>query len=108
MAKLSQYFVREASYALNVEFCKEPKSLHRKYQKIRIICTEPRRIAAISVADRVAQETGTKVIKHGFEVKFLCHIVGHLSYNSARLHFISEKDSQLEVCSSEFWAKGTA
>ena len=31
-------------------------------QKIRIICTEPRRIAAISVADRVAQETGTKVI----------------------------------------------
>ena len=30
-------------------------------EKIRIICTEPRRIAAISVADRVAQETGTKV-----------------------------------------------
>ena len=32
-----------------------------KGEKIRIICTEPRRIAAISVADRVAQEIGTKV-----------------------------------------------
>jgi HrpA-like RNA helicase len=27
---------------------------------IRIICTEPRRIAAVSVSERVAQETGTK------------------------------------------------
>ena len=32
-------------------------------EKIRIICTEPRRIAAISVADRVAQEMATKVCK---------------------------------------------
>ena len=32
-----------------------------KGEKIRIICTEPRRIAAISVADRVAQEMATKV-----------------------------------------------
>ena len=31
----------------------------KKNQPIRIICTEPRRIAAISVSERVAQETGT-------------------------------------------------
>ena len=31
----------------------------KKSQKVRIICTEPRRIAAITVSERVAQETGT-------------------------------------------------
>ena len=30
---------------------------------VKIICTEPRRIAAVSVSERVAEECGTKVSK---------------------------------------------
>ena len=55
---------------------------HAKNQEVRVIVAQPRRIAATSIAERVAKERGEKIGETvGYQVKLESRLVGRLEKN---------------------------
>lgn len=71
-------FLAEEGYA---------KSIDKDGTRLLVACTQPRRVAAMSVAKRVAEETGTKL---GEEVGYTIRFEDKTSHNKTKIKYMTE------------------